>query len=44
MGYLSLIRNDSGIYMYDLVVYVKEGRLFACELSLLNSKDSYLCF
>ena len=30
--------------MYGLAVYVKEGLPFACDLSLENSADSYLCF
>ena len=30
--------------MHGLVVYVKEGRPFAWNLSLENSADSYLCF
>ena len=30
--------------MLGLVVYVKEGLPFACNLSLENSADSYLCF
>ena len=30
--------------MHGLVVYVKEGLLFARDLSLENSTDSYLCF
>ena len=30
--------------MHGLAVYVKEGLPFACNLSLENSADSYLCF
>ena len=30
--------------MHDLAVYVKEGLLFAQDLSLENSLDCYLCF
>ena len=45
-GYLRLIRKDSVtcmVYnMHGLVVYVKEGLLFARDLSLENSADSYL--
>ena len=36
-GYLPLILKDSGTYMHGLAVYVKEGLLFACDLSLENS-------
>ena len=43
-GYLTLIRKDSSTLMHGLVVYVKEGLPFACDLSLENSPDSYLCF
>ena len=42
-GYLPLIRKDSGTHMHGLAVYVK-GLLFAWDLSLENSADSYLCF
>ena len=42
-GYLPLIRKDSSTHMHGLAVYVKEGLLFACDLSLENSADSYLC-
>ena len=42
-GYLPLIRKDSGTHMHGLAVYVK-GLLFARDLSLENSADSYLCF
>ena len=30
--------------MHGLAVYVKEGLPFACDLSLENSADLYLCF
>ena len=43
-GYLPLIRKDSSTHMHGLAVYVKEGLLFARDLSLENSADSYLCF
>ena len=43
-GYLPLIWKDSSTYMHALAVHVKEGLLFAWELSLENSADSYLCF
>ena len=43
-GYLPLIRKDSSTHMHGLAVYVKEGLPFACDLSLENSADSYLCF
>ena len=43
-GYLPLIRKDSSTHMHGLSVYVKEGLLFARDLSLENSSDSYLCF
>ena len=43
-GYLPSIRKDSGTRMDGLAVYVKEGLPFACDLSLENSADSYLCF
>ena len=43
-GYLPLIQKDSNTYMHGLAVYVKEGLLFARDLSLENSGDSYLCF
>ena len=39
-GYLPLIRKDSTTYTHGLVVYVKEGLLFARDLSLENSGDS----
>ena len=43
-GYLSLIQKDSSTHMHGLAVYVKEGLLFARDLSLENSAGSYLCF
>ena len=43
-GYLPLIWKDSSTHMHGLAVYVKEGLLFAWDLSLENSADSYLCF
>ena len=43
-SYLPLIRKDSVTHMHGLAVYVKEGLLFARDLSLENSADSYLCF
>ena len=43
-GYLPLIRKDSGTHMHGLAFYVKELLLFARDLSLENSADSYLCF
>ena len=43
-GYLPLIRKDSGTHMHGVTVYVKEGLLFARDLALENSADSYLCF
>ena len=43
-GYLPLIQKDSSTHMHGLEVYVKEGLPFACDLSLENSADSYLCF
>ena len=42
--YLPLIRKDSSTHMHGLAVYVKEGLLFARDLSLENSADCYLCF
>ena len=43
-GYLPLIRKDSSTHMHGPTVYVKEGLLFAHNLSLENSADSYLYF
>ena len=42
-GYLPLIRKDSGTLMHGIAVYVKEGLIFAWDLSLENTADSYLC-
>ena len=42
--YLSLIWKDSITHTHGLIVYVKEGVLFAWDLSLENSEDSYLSF
>ena len=43
-GYLPLIRKDSSTHIHSLAVYVREGHLFALDLSLENSADSYLYF
>ena len=43
-GYFLYIRKDSSTHMHGLAVYVKEGLLFAWDLYLENSADSYLCF
>ena len=43
-GYLPLIRKDSSTHMHGLTVFVKEELLFARDLSLENSADSYLYF
>ena len=43
-GYLPLIQKYSSTHMHGLAIYVKEGLPFACDLSLENSADSYLCF
>ena len=43
-GYIPLIRKDSSTHMHGVTVYVKGGVLFARDLSLENSADSYLCF
>ena len=43
-GYLPLIRKDSSTHMHGLAAYVKERLIFAWDLSLENSADSYLCF
>ena len=40
-GYLNLIWKDSVTDMHGLAVYVKEGLLFAQNLTLDNSVDSY---
>ena len=42
-GYLLLVQRDF-TYMHGLVVYLKEGLLFAWDLPLENSVDSNLCF
>ena len=42
--YLPLIRKDSITHMRGHAVCVKKGLLFARDLSLGNSPDSYLCF
>ena len=34
----------SSTHMHGLAVYIKEGLSVACNLSLENSADSYLCF
>ena len=41
-GYLPLIQKDSSTHMHGLTVYVKEGLLFARDLSLEISADSYV--
>ena len=41
-AYLPLIRKDSSTRMHGLAVYVKEGLLFARDLSPQNSPDSYV--
>ena len=43
-GYLPLIWKDCSTHMHGLAVYIKEELLFARNLSLENSADSYLCF
>ena len=43
-GCLPVIWKDSNTHMHGLAVYVKEGLLFALDLSLEDSADSYLCF
>ena len=43
-GYPPLIRKDSITNMHSLAVYVKECLLFAQDVFLENSADSYLCF
>ena len=43
-SYLTLIRNDSITHVHGLAVYVKEGLLFAWDVSLENPTDSYLKF
>ena len=41
-GYFNLIQKDSTIHIHGLAFYVKQGLLFAWDLSLENSADSYL--
>ena len=41
--YLPLIWKDSITHMHGLAVYLKEELLFAWDLSLENSTDSYFC-
>ena len=41
-GYLLLIQKDSNSHMHGLAVYAKEGLLFAWDLSLEKSADSYV--
>ena len=43
-GYLPFIWKDSTIHMHGLAVYVKGRLLFARDLYLENSADSYSCF
>ena len=43
-GYLPVIQKNSNTHIHGLAVYVKEGLLFAWDLSLENSVDSYTCF
>ena len=43
-GCLPLIRKDSTTHKHGLAVYVEEVLLFAWDLSLENSAESYLCF
>ena len=40
-GYLPVIRNDSVTHMNDRAVYLKEGNLFAHDLSLENFEDCF---
>ena len=42
--YLPLIQNNSNTHMHCLAINVKEGLLFAQNLSLENSEDCSLCF
>ena len=44
MGYLPLIREDYITHMHGLPVYVKEGLLFAWDLSLEDSARFLLMF
>ena len=41
---LNLMKYGHSTYMHGHAVYVTEGLLFAWDLSLENSADSYLCF
>ena len=41
-GYIPLILKDSVTHLHFLAVYVNAGLLFVLELSLENSKHSYL--
>ena len=43
-GYLSLTWKDYITHMHGLAVHIKEGLLFAWDLSLENSMDCYWCF
>ena len=43
-SYLPLIQKDSITHIHGRAVYVKEGLLFAQDLSVEISVDSYLCF
>ena len=43
-GYLSLIQKDIRTHMHGLAVHVKEGLLFARDVSLENTADSSLSF
>ena len=43
-SYLPLFRKDSITHMHGSAASVKEGLLFAWDLSLENSTDSCLCF
>ena len=44
IAYLRLIPKDSSTHMHGLVFYVKQGLLFATDLSVENSGCSDLCF
>ena len=43
-GYIPLILKDSATHLHFLAVHVNAGLLFVLELSLENSKHSYLCW
>ena len=43
-GYVPLIVKKLVTHIHGLVVYVKEGRPFARDISLEKSAGSYLCF